>query len=85
MRKYIRHDGKTILLVPMAHIGEADFYQTLSQSFPTNSIVLMEGVSDDQNLLTNNISYKRMAANLGLSRTAERVQARGGRNGELRT
>ena len=67
VRKYTRHDGKTILLVPMAHIGEADFYQTLSHSFPTNSVVLMEGVSDDRNLLTNNISYQRMAAKLGLA------------------
>lgn len=67
VRKYTRHDGKTILLVPMAHIGEADFYQTLSRSFPTNSVVLMEGVSDDRNLITNNISYQRMAAKLGLA------------------
>ena len=67
VRKYTRHDGKTILLVPMAHVGEADFYQTLSRSFPTNSVVLMEGVSDDRNLITNNISYQRMAAKLGLA------------------
>jgi hypothetical protein len=67
VRKYVRNDGKTVLLVPMAHIGEADFYRKLSRSFPTNSVVLMEGVTDDKNLLTNRISYKRMAATLGLS------------------
>jgi hypothetical protein len=67
MRKYVRADGKTIQLFPMAHIGEADFYQKIAHSFPTNAIILEEGVSDDQNLLTNRITYKRMATTLGLS------------------
>jgi hypothetical protein len=67
VRKYVRNDGKTVLLVPMAHIGEADFYRKLSASFPTNSVVLMEGVTDVKNLLTNSISYKRVATTLGLS------------------
>jgi hypothetical protein len=71
VRKYIRDDGKTIQLVPMAHIGEADFYQKLSQSFPTNAVVLMEGVTDDSNLLTNRITYKRMATSLGLTEQHE--------------
>jgi hypothetical protein len=66
-RKYVRNDGKAIQLVPMSHIGEPDFYRKLSRSFPTNSIILMEGVSDDRNLLTNKISYKRMAASLGVA------------------
>ncbi len=67
MRKYVRDDGKTIQLFPMAHIGDAEFYQKLSQSFPSNSIVLMEGVTDKKNLLTNKVSYKRMATSLGLA------------------
>ena len=67
VRKYVRNDGKTILLVPMAHVGEPEFYRKLSQSFPTNAIVLMEGVTDNQNLLTNRISYRRMATSLGLA------------------
>ena len=67
VRKYVRKDGKTIQLVPMAHIGEAAFYQALSRSFPTNAVVLMEGVTDYRNLLTNQISYKRMATSLGLT------------------
>ncbi len=67
VRKYVRNDGKTIQLVPMAHIGEPDFYRDLSQSFPTDSIILMEGVTDNQNLLTNRLSYQRMAASLGLA------------------
>jgi hypothetical protein len=71
VRRYVRNDGKTIQLVPMAHIGEADFYQKLSQSFPTNAVVLMEGVTDDSNLLTNRITYKRMATLLGLTEQHE--------------
>jgi hypothetical protein len=71
VRKYLRNDGKTIQLVPMAHIGEADFYQRLSQSFPSNAVVLMEGVTDTGNLLTNSITYKRMATSLGLAEQHE--------------
>ena len=71
VREYARHDGKRVHLVPMAHIGEADFYQKLSQSFPTNSLVLMEGVTDQSNLLTNKVTYKRMATSLGLAEQHE--------------
>jgi hypothetical protein len=71
VRKYTRSDGKTIQLFPMSHIGEFDFYQKVAQSFPTNSIILMEGVTDDRNLLTNKITYKRMATSLGLAEQHE--------------
>lgn len=71
VRKYVRDDGKTIQLVPMAHVGEPEFYRQLSQSFPTNALILMEGVSDDHNLLTNKISYQRMATSLGLAEQHE--------------
>jgi len=67
VRKYIRDDGKTIQLVPMAHVADRYFYRKLSQSFPTNSIILMEGVTDRRNLLTNVPSYKRMANALGVA------------------
>jgi hypothetical protein len=66
-REYARADGKTVLLVPMIHIGDAGFYEQVSQSFPTNSIILMEGVTDTHNLLTNRLSYRRAATSLGLS------------------
>ena len=74
MRKYVRHDGKTIQLFPMAHVAEADFYQNISQTFPTNSLILMEGVTDDHHLLTNKISYTRMAKSLGLSEQHEQFE-----------
>ena len=71
-RKYVRDDGKTIHLFPMAHVAEADFYQKISQTFPTNSLILMEGVTDEKNLLTNKISYDRMAKTLGLAEQHEK-------------
>jgi hypothetical protein len=71
VRKYVRNDGKTIQLFPMSHVAESDFYQKVSQSFPTNSIIVMEGVTDNKNLITNNISYKRMASSLGLAEQHE--------------
>lgn len=71
VRQYARGDGKEIELVPMAHVADADFYRKLSESFPTNSIVLMEGVTDKKKLLTHGISYKRMAKSLGLSEQVE--------------
>lgn len=67
VREYLRNDGKMIRLIPMAHVGDSSFYQTISQSFPTNSTILMEGVTDNGNLLTNKITYKRLAKTLGLA------------------
>lgn len=66
-RKYVRDDGKVIELFPMSHIADAAFYRNVSMAFPTNSMILMEGVSDDGNLLTNKISYRRMAKTFGLA------------------
>jgi hypothetical protein len=74
VRKYVRSDGKMIELFPMAHIADAGFYQKVSQTFPTNSIILMEGVTDENNLLTNKITYKRMAKTLGLAEQHEKFE-----------
>jgi hypothetical protein len=79
-RKYVRDDGKTILLFPMSHIAESDFYKSVSQSVSSNSVVLLEGVSDAKGLLTNGISYRRAAKSLGL---AEQHDALVIRKGEL--
>jgi hypothetical protein len=70
----------------MSHIGESEFYRGLSKSFPSNSISLMEGVSDTKGLLTNRISYKRMAASLGVAeqQTVESNDSGGRRYGGVR-
>lgn len=77
VRKYVRPDGKMIQLVPMAHIGEPAFYRTLSRSFPTNAIVLIEGVTDHRNLLTNEITYQRMAKTFGVAEQREEFEPQG--------
>jgi hypothetical protein len=76
-RKYAHDDGKTIHLFPMAHVGDSEFYRELSQSFPTNATVLMEGVTDNGNLLTNRITYERMAATLGVAEQQKEFTPRG--------
>ena len=70
-RKYTRDDGKTILLFPMSHIAESDFYRNVAQSVSTNSVVLLEGVTDEKNLLPQGISYNRAAKALHLSEQHE--------------
>jgi hypothetical protein len=77
VKQYARSDGKTVELVPMAHVADAAFYREISESFPTNSIILMEGVTDSHHLLTNGISYKRMAHSLGLAEQKKEFRPQG--------
>lgn len=77
-RKYVREDGKTILLFPLSHIAESDFYQAVSQSAASNSVVLLEGVTDSKNLLTNGLSYKRAAKSMGLAEQHDDLDIRQG-------
>jgi hypothetical protein len=51
----------------MSHVGEPEFYHSLAAGFSADSTILMEGVTDNQNLLTNRITYRRMATSLGLA------------------
>jgi len=70
-RKYVRDDGRTIVLFPMSHIAESSFYRSVADSVPSNSVVLLEGVTDENHLLTNHISYKRAAKSLHLAEQHE--------------
>ena len=74
VRKYVRADGKTIQLFPMSHVAEAEFYRAISKTFPTNSLILMEGVTDENQLLKHKINYKRMANALGLAEQHEQFE-----------
>jgi hypothetical protein len=78
-RKYLRDDGRTIVLFPMSHIAESDFYRSVEQSVTSNSVVLLEGVRDSQNLLTNHISYQRAAKALHLAEQHEDFELKQGR------
>jgi len=70
-RKYVRDDGRTVVLMPMSHIAESDFYRSVEKSVTSNCVVLLEGVTDTNHLLTNHISYKRAANALHLSEQHE--------------
>lgn len=65
MRKYVRDDGRQITLVPMMHIGEPEFYRDLSASFSPDSVILMEGVTDQKHVVTGHLDYSRMAKAAG--------------------
>jgi len=65
VREYVRDDGRKITLVPMSHVGETDFYQDVAASFPDDAVVLMEGVSDQGNLLDVHSNYSNMAESVG--------------------
>jgi len=71
VRKYVRDDGKTVQLFPMSHVADPAFYRKVTEAFPSNSVILMEGVTDEHNLLTNEISYDRMAKTLGVAEQHE--------------
>jgi hypothetical protein len=70
-RSYARADGRTIELIPMMHVGESDFYSQVIKSFPSNSIALLEGVTDEKHLLEHKLSYKRLADSLNLAEQHE--------------
>lgn len=67
-RRYVRaDDGKEVRLVGMMHVGEADAYRDLVRSFATEStVVLEEGVSDDEVVMEKGLDYDGMAGLLGL-------------------
>ena len=65
-KKYVRGDGKEIDLVPMIHIGEGDFYGQVAASFPADTVVLTEGISD-RSRIAPRLDYAPVATALGLS------------------
>jgi hypothetical protein len=78
-RKYVRDDGRTVVLFPMSHIAESSFYRSVEQSVTSNSVVLLEGVTDNGHLLTNHISYQRAAKAMHLSEQHEAFKLPEGR------
>jgi len=63
-----RRGTKTVRLVGMIHIGEQSFYDQLTASITEpNALILAEGVSDREGLLTSPFTYNRVAGVLGLS------------------
>ena len=67
-RRYAR-GSREIRLVGMMHIGEENSYREIVESFATEStVVLAEGLTDREGLLSDAVEYGRAAEALGLSR-----------------
>ncbi len=63
-----RRDNRTIRLAAMIHLGDKNYYDDLVSSIGSGRIIILaEGVSDDENLLKDQIDYGRMAGFLGLT------------------
>jgi hypothetical protein len=62
-------DEKRVRLVSMMHIGRRGFYEQIHSSLPANdgAIVLLEGISDKEGLLTERFTYVNFAKMLGLT------------------
>jgi len=66
-RRYV-HAGRELRLVGMMHLGEDETYHAITETFDTeDTIVLEEGVSDADEMLTGTLSYARLAEALGLN------------------
>ncbi|MCD4687726.1 MAG: hypothetical protein K8R55_00155 [Desulfuromonadaceae bacterium] len=62
------HQGKVVRLVAMMHIARQGYYQELVASLPAQkTIVLAEGVSDQDRLLKSQFHYGNLASFAGLS------------------
>jgi hypothetical protein len=66
--RHYQRDGREIRLVGMMHIGDPERYRALTRSFAREStIVLAEGVSDDEGRLASSLHYGKAARAIGLA------------------
>ncbi|MBN2686099.1 MAG: hypothetical protein JXR40_12520, partial [Pontiellaceae bacterium] len=62
-----QYKGKSILLLPTVHIADRSFYSDLLSGLPAGkTVIIPEGVSDEQNLLAAGLGYEKIASALGL-------------------
>lgn len=72
-----RQDDKQIQLTGMIHLGQKDFYADLMASIPGGrTLILAEGVTDEEGLLTERFGYGKIANLLGLT-SQEKVRFQG--------
>ena len=66
--KTYQRDDKTIKLIAMIHLARSEYYNEVAKTIPKEkTLILMEGVSDNANLLKNRFSYGNLAEFLGLT------------------
>ena len=59
---------KEIRLAGMMHIGKEDYYEDLAKSIPpVGTIILAEGVTDQDRLLESQFNYSKLAGLIGLT------------------
>jgi hypothetical protein len=59
---------KEVRLAGMMHIGREDYFTALADSMAgTNTIILAEGVTDDDGLLKEHFNYNKLAGAIGLT------------------
>jgi hypothetical protein len=76
--KVYRRGDKTIRLAAMIHIGEKQYYEKVGGGrIAGRTVILAEGVTDNQHLLRNRPDYTRFAGLLGLSSQQEGLQFKG--------
>lgn len=69
--KTLTKGDKSVRLIGMVHIGDDAFYKNIFSSFPPDSLVLAEGVSDRTGRMTGSMTYEGVAKVLGLSSQVE--------------
>lgn len=73
-RIYQRGD-KSIHLVGMIHLARAQYYNQLQTAIPDGrTLILLEGVTDRQNLLKERFNYNNLAAYFGLTPQQQHFQ-----------
>lgn len=66
-RSFVKGDRKIVLL-PMAHIGDASFYQEIVKDYrDKEAVFLMEGVKDTKGLIKGELFYGNLAQKIGVS------------------
>ncbi len=66
--RYYHLDGKKVRLAGMMHIGREEYYVDLADSISaTGTIILAEGVTDQDRLLESRLDYNALAGVIGLT------------------
>ena len=67
--RHFKKDNQEVRLIGMVHIATPAFYESVSSRLPERdpAVMLLEGVTDRQNILATSFSYSKLAALLGLA------------------
>lgn len=68
------HQGRNLYLLPTFHVAESTFYRALIESLPeSNTAVLLEGVTDNHQLIQTWLNYRQLAHKFGLEAQDNRI------------